>query len=314
MNPVTALGQVARAWSSPDDLARALARLAPAGRLSVGAETVVSWGTPTGGGVEVSIPSGQGRLYLEADRQTAEAVAGVLAPVLECWRARQELEAARAGRLATLAQLALSLGHELRGPLANLRMALHLLREAEPEDRLRLLDRLEQEILWCNALIADLVSLARGAEPLPCTTRLVSLVQEALTRLQAPAEVEIELEVDEALQVHVDPDQMVRVLLALLRNAVEAVEASGRVRLTAQPREKVVEVRVEDTGPGVPEALRQRIFEPFFTTRRRRPGLGLALCQQVVRAHGGEVQVEASPDLGGACFRLILPAGPEPGP
>jgi signal transduction histidine kinase len=134
-------------------------------------------------------------------------------------------------------------------------------------------------------------------------------VQQAVTQLEPPSGVALEVAVDGELELLVDPDQMVRALLALLRNAVDAVEGAGRVRLGARRLEGRIEVRVEDQGPGVPAELRERIFEPLFTTHRRRPGLGLALAHSVVTAHGGDLGVQTSESLGGACFVLSLPAG-----
>ena len=99
-----------------------------------------------------------------------------------------------------------------------------------------------------------------------------------------------------------------------MRNAVEAMEGSDaprriQVRLTAVAApEAGVEVTIADTGPGVPEDVRERIFEPDFTTKSRGTGLGLTLVRQAVAAHGGTVTARARPE-GGAEFVVRLPAG-----
>jgi signal transduction histidine kinase len=81
------------------------------------------------------------------------------------------------------------------------------------------------------------------------------------------------------------------------------------VALEAAAADGAVELRVADSGPGVPPEVRERIFEPFFTTRARGTGLGLAVARQIVEAHGGRISVGDSPG-GGARFTLRLPAAP----
>jgi two-component system sensor histidine kinase HydH len=113
---------------------------------------------------------------------------------------------------------------------------------------------------------------------------------------------------DGAAAVHADPDLLNQVLLGLLTNAAQALPPGGRIDLEASAGGDAVEIRVSDSGPGVPLDQRDHIFEPFFTTRKRGTGLGLAVARQIVEAHGGTIAVDDSP-LGGARFLLHLPRG-----
>jgi two-component system sensor histidine kinase HydH len=108
--------------------------------------------------------------------------------------------------------------------------------------------------------------------------------------------------------VTLDADRLNQVLLNLYLNAVEAMEAGGKLRVSAaaEPEGRSLEIRVSDTGCGIrPEDLPQ-IFEPYFTTRPGGTGLGLAIAHNVVGAMGGTIQVESRPGEG-ATFTLRLP-------
>jgi len=106
-----------------------------------------------------------------------------------------------------------------------------------------------------------------------------------------------------------DRSQLRRALLNLAKNAVVAAGASGQVVLAARA-DRVARQRIEweirDSGPGVPDEIRDKIFTPFFTTRERGTGLGLAFVAEIARDHGGGVSVDRGPE-GGARFRFITP-------
>jgi signal transduction histidine kinase len=101
-----------------------------------------------------------------------------------------------------------------------------------------------------------------------------------------------------------------QVVLNLTANALQAMPGGGRLdcRTRWLPAEGEAELRVRDTGPGVPAELRGRLFEPFFTTRAEGTGLGLALCREIVRQHGGRIELAES-DGHGAEFVVHLPRG-----
>ncbi len=111
----------------------------------------------------------------------------------------------------------------------------------------------------------------------------------------------------EAEHAVIDKVQIQQVLFNLLRNAVEAMEASPRRELTIATAfaGTMVEISVADTGPGLPEAVRGNLFQPFVTTKPTGMGVGLSICRAIAEAHGGELRVDASP--GGAVFRLTVP-------
>jgi signal transduction histidine kinase len=107
----------------------------------------------------------------------------------------------------------------------------------------------------------------------------------------------------------VDANQIRQCLINLVRNAADAVAAKGggKVLLRTRGHDHKIEISVEDDGVGIPSELLPRLFDPFFTTKERGNGLGLALTQQIIRDHGGEIQV-ASRVGRGTTFTLSVPA------
>ena len=118
------------------------------------------------------------------------------------------------------------------------------------------------------------------------------------------------------MPVIVDTVQIQQVVLNLVRNAIEAMEAVERRELTiatrAIPAENTAEVRVVDSGPGIPPEIADRLFQPFVTTKPAGMGLGLSICHDIVAAHHGRLGVAPVPS-GGTMFRLTLPMPREEG-
>jgi two-component system NtrC family sensor kinase len=109
-----------------------------------------------------------------------------------------------------------------------------------------------------------------------------------------------------------DPEQLKQVVLNLAMNGLDAIERGGWVRIATRAEDGHVEIRVCDNGSGIPEDVRSRIFEPFFSTKppEKGTGLGLALCHDLVRENGGEIELEGSAMGEGTEFLIRLPAAP----
>ena len=202
-------------------------------------------------------------------------------------------------RLATLSQLAGSLGHDLKGPLVNLQMGLQMLgAEEDPEARRDLQARLDAELARAIRLVEGLLDFARSRDPRPAPTRLGAVVAQAAAAAAPGAE----LDLGDVPPLPLDPDQQIRLFEHLFRNALEAAGPSGRIRARMIPLEQGAEVRIEDSGPGIPAELREKVFEPLTTGRRRGMGLGLSVCKRIVEAHGGTLTIEDCAELGGAAL------------
>jgi len=112
------------------------------------------------------------------------------------------------------------------------------------------------------------------------------------------------------LEWTLDPDLIEQVLVNLLANGCEASNAGGRIEITAEPVDGNLAFVVRDHGAGIAPPHRERLFHPFFTTKPHGNGLGLAVSRNIVREHGGHIQVSTPAD-GGSIFRVVLPRAVE---
>ncbi len=228
----------------------------------------------------------------------------------------------RAERLATLGELAAGVVHELNNPLTSITVyAEYLVRKLESQgaeesdlEKLRRIGASAQRILRFSR---DLVQYARpsGKEHEPVD--LSAVVRQSVSICEHLVErggIELTVEVDPELPViQAVAGQLEQVLINLITNAVHAIEgagAAGKVIVRAAvDSPSTVLLEVADSGHGIPEEDRAKIFEPFFTTKPdgKGTGLGLPIVRGIVEQHRGEITVGRS-DLGGATFRVILPA------
>ena len=220
----------------------------------------------------------------------------------------------RLDRLAALGDLVAEIVHEVRNPLVSVKTFVQLLpeRQDDPEFRTRFSEVVESELRRIERLLDVVLEHARprAAVP-PGTSTAVAPVLESVARLLAHRALEhgVALSTQAAPDlpgVAMSDDALRQVVLNLALNAIDATRPGGCVRLIAAPTAEGVEVRVEDEGPGVPLALRERVFEPFFSTKRDRPGgLGLAISRRIVEEAGGVLAVTDRIG-GGAAFLFTL--------
>jgi two-component system sensor histidine kinase PilS (NtrC family) len=245
---------------------------------------------------------------------------------------RMEQELRRSSRLAGVGELAASIAHEIRNPLAAISGSVELLKNGESADSARLMDIVLREIERLDALIRDFLQYARPQAPKLAPVPLAPLFDDVLrmleTSLPAGAHVEQAAALDAVALA--DATQLRQVLWNLVRNALEALAGPGRVRLSAQradgaPQDEAgsgrkrraegpgsVEIVVADTGRGIALADLERIFDPFYTTKPDGTGLGLPTVHRIVESHGGAIEVDSQPGAG-TRFRVRLPAA-EPHP
>jgi signal transduction histidine kinase len=215
-------------------------------------------------------------------------------------------------RLAAVGGLLAEIVHEIRNPLVSVKTFLHLLGEEDAAgsaefravaiDEVRRIERL-LEVVMQHARPPSAPSAEAIGEIEPA---LRSVAQLATLRASARS---VKLEVALAPDVKpaaIAPDALRQVLLNLALNAVEVSGRGATVRLSAEPAAGGVLVAVEDEGPGVPEALRQRVFEPFFSTKPRAGGLGLAITRRLVEQAGGAIEIHARAPHGSR-FCVTLP-------
>ncbi len=215
--------------------------------------------------------------------------------------------------LATLGRLVSSIAHDLRNPLAGIRALAQMLRRTRSEVA-RDAENLDEIVALSDrmgATLSDLLDFARPGtrreEPLQLAELLGSLVVEA-RRWPAADGRSNELDLAPKAAVVVGARERVEGLLAnVIDNALQAAPAGGRLRITLAVDDGIADVIVEDSGPGVAPDVLPHLFQPFFTTKTRGTGLGLSIVKKNVDALGGAIDVDRSPSLGGARFRIRLP-------
>jgi PAS domain S-box-containing protein len=201
--------------------------------------------------------------------------------------------------------------HAERGPDAKLAHELADLREIA-EETLDGIGRIEHIVTGMRRLAATRERSFQRVD-----ANQVARDSLRLSNLSRDAKVAVEVRLADALPtVEGTPERLVQAVLNLLVNARQALEGrSGRVRVETRCHGASLEIRVGDDGPGIAEEIQERIFDPFFTTKDpdQGTGLGLAIAFDIVRDHGGELEVRSKPGAG-ACFIVRLPAcGPQPG-
>lgn len=204
-------------------------------------------------------------------------------------------------KLEAMAEFAAGAGHEINNPLGTItgRAALLLKSESDPERR-RMLETIGGQAHRIRDMIGDAMTFARPPEPIKETCDVAKIAREVaaqLTRsMQVGVAVAIETERD-VVSLDIDPEQFRVVLASLLRNSGEAIEVTGRivVRVAADATDSFVRISVEDSGRGLTDAEREHLFDPFFSGRQAGRGLGFGLskCWQILRMHGGSIEVDA---------------------
>jgi len=227
----------------------------------------------------------------------------------ELAKARDEL--VRKTRLATIGQVLGSMAHDLRNPLGAARNAIYYLKRhfaKDPKRTVAYLDIVDQEITAADLIISNLLGMARSKAPVKQTVDLGRAVQEAFRTSLGLGRISCRvcLEPDPFL-IHADPDLLRQVLRNLIKNAVEAMGHSGEVQVRAGREPGWDTITIRDTGPGIPQGVRNTLFEPLVTTKAGGTGLGLAICRQVVESHGGSIELAEGPPGQGAAFRIRLP-------
>src|SRR5579859_2126767 len=272
--------------------------------------------------------SHQSNLRLENSRKAMIHIMSDLRETTEeVQRREQELrekqeQLVQAGKLATLGELTTGIAHELNNPLNNIGLfmgnAIDLIQlgtaDSDPERILHELNKAMQQVRKASEIISHLRTFGRAAavsfEPVnlqQVVERAIALMQEQLRMRQI--ELQVQFPVEEVL-VFGNAIQLEQVVINLLTNARDALTdlAQKVITITCTIEPKYIELRVCDTGPGIPADFEKRIFDPFFTTKEvgAGTGLGLSITYGIIRDHEGSIVVESHPGEG-AHFLIQLP-------
>jgi signal transduction histidine kinase len=238
----------------------------------------------------------------EQQRQAKELVEAELA------KARDQL--VRQTRLAAIGQIAASIAHDVRNPLAAMRFLTQLLKERvgprHPEWT-GYLDQIDAEIESTNRIVSNLMEMAYSKQSEKVPVDLDELFADVARQLGLQDWLHWNLELEtRPMVVLADPVQLRQVAANLAANAAQAMGGHGEIRVRARRQGDCDVIEIEDDGPGVPAKIRDEIFEPLVTGKPKGTGLGLAICRQIIERHGGTIAL-CDHDGPGAKFQIRLP-------
>ncbi len=223
-----------------------------------------------------------------------------------------ESRLASRSRMSALGEMSARLAHEIRNPLTGLKLHLQLLAERVDGRESGRVERLLTEVQRLELLVSSTLMLG-GEQPLDAAlTRVRPLIAEVLD-LMGPSLAHLGIRVDsrcdEGVQARLDRGRVRQALLNLIVNAADAMPQGGALRISARQDDAAsrVLISIEDSGPGLSEDVRARLGDSSVSTKPFGLGLGMTVCREVAAAHGGELRIERSGELGGACFVLAFP-------
>ncbi|THF72664.1 ATP-binding protein [Cohnella fermenti] len=200
-------------------------------------------------------------------------------------------------RLSLVGQMAASITHEIRNPMAVIRGFIQLLNERSPNEHHSYFHIILQELDRANNIINDFLSLAQNRIVEKHTRKLNEVLEDLMPLISADANMRgqmIEVRIEEDIQpLDLNVKEIKQLMLNLVRNGMEAMTDKGVLRIELANVDDGVQLRVRDNGIGIPPEKLERLFEPFFTTKTNGTGLGLALCLSIVERHNGKIQVES---------------------
>ena len=221
----------------------------------------------------------------------------------------------RQSKLASMGQMAASIAHQFRTPLATATLyAGHLADASLASDRkLEMLERLRKQLSSLEQLTTRMLQFVRQRPQKTAAVPVIDLVNDAAQAIRPMCErCDVALHVtttgEEAVAI-VDRDAIVSALVAVLENALQVSSKQSAIHFNAHVQDSRVTMHIDDQGPGIAKELLGTLFDPFITSRANGTGLGLAIARNAVEAHRGEI-VAANRTGGGARFTLTLPCMP----
>jgi PAS domain S-box-containing protein len=223
-----------------------------------------------------------------------------------------ENERSKSQRLVSLGEVAAGIAHEIKNPLVSIKTFADLLPEKYNDYDFRNMfsNVVSQEISRINNLVGELLNFVKEPVLLLEHVNIQILIGEVIALLSPQFDnqgININLEYpDEQIEVKVDRTLIKQALLNIFVNAVQAMTDGGKLIAGMAVSDQSLVVFIEDTGVGIPEAIRDKIFDPFVTNKADGVGIGLSICHKIIKAHGGRIVLHSREGIGSR-FEIILP-------
>jgi len=254
---------------------------------------------------------GSERLTIRLSRRPLKGggYAVFLADISEIHQLQNEI--LRMDKLASVGELTSGIAHEIRNPLAGIKTTAQALNEELPlgDHRRAYVSRIIMEIDRLSKLLMNFFDFAKPRELSVVSCDLKKIIENAVYMVQDTARenhVEIiEFHPPRKELIKADPHMIQQVLMNVFINAIQAMEAGGRMEVHLAEKSSHMEIMVSDTGKGIPDHVKGRIFDPFFTTKPKGIGLGLSISYRIIKLHKGTITFVSNP--GGTTFIITLP-------
>ncbi len=218
----------------------------------------------------------------------------------------------RADRLSALGELSAGMAHEIRNPLGSIKGAVEILKDdySPDEAKYEFIQILLKETDRLNTIVQEFLGFARPKQPQFQLSDINKTIESVLTLTAQEARksgVRIEKKLNPSIgKRNLDAGLLKQAFLNIVLNAIQAMPDGGRLIVETSLRNEVLEVKIVDTGSGIPEENRKKLFSPFFTTKKNGTGLGLAITYRIIENHRGTIDVVSEPGRGTTITVKIL--------
>ena len=268
-------------------------------------------------------------IYVHDDADNNQKYIFVFSEITQSKRIQAEI--IRMDRMASLGVLSSGIAHEIRNPLAGIKAMVQTLEEEmeEGSSQLEYVDRILRQVNRLDDLLKAFFSYARPQRPDPKAEQIMYIIKEVLPlfrRKMQDKNISITENYEKDLfYVFADSNQIQQVIFNLFLNAIDAMPDGGKITVDAKNSmesapvidrrhrmpsllsNNMIEIKISDTGAGMPQDIIGDVFNPFFTTKSSGTGLGLSIVYQIIKEHGGQIEVESVPEQG-TLFKILLPA------
>ena len=206
-------------------------------------------------------------------------------------------------KLATIGELSARISHDMRNPLSVLKMSLELIDGKSPDESThekikimkKSIDRLAHQV-------DNVLDFVRTKDPILSKWNLNTILLETIEQIQVPDTITISLP-EKNLLISCDKEQFEILFLNLIKNSIESIKDNGTIKIDSKEISSEIVIKIQDSGPGIPEQYLDQIFDPLVTFKSKGTGLGLASCQNIVKSHHGTISVKNNPTT----FTIIIP-------
>jgi PAS domain S-box-containing protein len=226
-----------------------------------------------------------------------------------------QMRLVKAERLASIGELAGMIGHDIRNPLQGIRLAVYRLKNkygpALGSEGKEICKEIDECVARSDKIVNDLLEYSREIKLELEKSNPKLLLKKALPAVQVPKKIKVINNTQDTPEVMVDTEKIVRVLINIVKNALEAMPSGGTLTITSEEVENKLEISFADTGEGMTEETLNKLWVPLFTTKARGMGFGLSICKRLVEAHGGSISAKST--IGkGTTLTLRIPIISEP--